>query len=138
MALRVVQLGKVAAQAEKLRLQSLVSRQIHRAIYAAIAAVFLLALLVVIHVAVGLALTPAVGALYATLIVGAFDLVVALVLGGIALFSKPGRIEREALLVREEARSQLSEAAVMSVVLGPVMRRVGLGLVHKMLTRPRR
>ncbi len=138
MAIRVVQLGKVAAQAEKLRLQSLLSRQIHRAIYAAIAAIFALALLAAIHVAVVLALTSVVGALFATLIVAAFDLIVASALGAMALFSKPGRVEREALLVREEARSQLAEAAVMSVLLGPVMRRAGLGLVHRMLTRPRR
>ncbi len=136
--MRVVQLGKVAAQAEKLRLQTLLSRQIHRAIYAVVAAIFALALFAAVHVAVALALTPAVGALFATLIVAAFDLIVALALGAVALFSKPGRVEREALLVREEARSQLAEATVMSVLLGPVMRRAGLGLVHRMLTRPRR
>lgn len=136
--MRVVQLGKVAAQAEKLRIQSLIGRQIKRAVYAAIAAVFALGLLVALHVAAALAMTPSLGALWATLIVAAFDLVVAGALGGVALFSKPGKIEREALLVREEARAQLGEATVMSMVVGPVMRRAGMSLLHRVLTRPRR
>ncbi len=136
--MRVVQLGKVAAQAEKLRIQSLIGRQVNRALYAAIAAVFALALLAALHVAAALAMTPSLGALWATLIVAAFDLVVAGALGGVALASKPGRIEREALMVREEARAQLGEATVMSMVVGPVMRRAGMSLMHRVLTRPRR
>lgn len=138
MALRVVQLGKVAAQAEKLRLQSLVSRQVKRAVYAAVAAVFAVGLLVALHVAGALALTPSVGALWATLIVAGVDLVLAAALGSVALFSKPSRIEREALMVREEARAQLGEATVMSMVVGPVMRRAGMSMLHRMMTRPRR
>ena len=136
--MRVVQLGKGAAQAEKLRIQTLVSRQAKRAVFAAVAAVFAIGLLVALHVAGALALVPLVGALWATLIVAGVDLVLAAVFGGVALFSKPGRIEREALMVREEARAQLGEATVMAMVVGPVMRRAGLSVVHRMMTRPRR
>ncbi len=138
MALRVVQLGRVAAQAEKLRIQSLVSRQAKRAAFALVAAVFALGLLVALHVAGALALVPSVGALWATLIVAGVDLVLAAALGSVALFSKPGRVEREALMVREEARAQLGEATVMAMVVGPVMRRAGMGVLHRMMTRSRR
>ena len=41
-------------------------------------------------------------------------------------------------MVREEARAQLGEATVMAMVVGPVMRRAGLSVVHRMMTRPRR
>lgn len=137
--MRLVRLGKIAAQAEVLRLRRMARRQAMRGVYGAVAAVFALSLLAWLHIAGAFALAPRVGSIWAALIVAAVDLVIAGILGAIAASSSPDRIEREALVVREEARSQLAEAAVMTALVGPVLRRVGLGLVTRMIGgRPRR
>ncbi len=136
--MRLLRLGKIAAQAEGLRWRRLVRRQIMRGIYGAVAAVFALGLLAWLHIAAALALTPRVGPVWAALILAGVDLVIAGIFGAIAASDKPDRIEREALLVRDEARSQIAEAAVMTAVVGPVLRRLGLGLVERLLGRRRR
>ncbi len=136
--MRLVSLGRVAARAEKLRLQRLVRRQVMRAAMAAAAAVFALALLAALHVAGGLALAPSVGPVYAALIVAAVDLVLVAVLGFLAASDQPDRIELEATRVSQEARAQMAEAAIMATVIAPVMRRVGLGVVDRLIGRSRR
>jgi hypothetical protein len=137
--MRLVRLGKIAAQAEALRLRRLVRRQAMRGVFAAVAALFGFGVLAWLHVAGCLALTPRFGPTYAALIVAGVDVVFAAICGALAAFSSPDRIEREALLVREEARSQMAEAAVMAAVIGPILRRAGLGLVDRLIGgRPRR
>ncbi len=136
--MRLVRLAKIAAQAEALRLRRFARRQAMRGVYGAVAAVFAFGLLAWLHVAGALALTPRVGPVWAALIVAAVDLVIAGIFGAIAASNSPDRIEREALVVREEARSQLAEAAVMTAVVGPVMRRAGLGLLSRLLSGRRR
>ncbi len=133
--MRLVQLGRVVAQAESLRLRRLARRTTTRLILAICGAVFLIGVLVAIHVAIGLALTPSVGALWATLIVGLVDLLIAGGLLAVALYSSPGKVEREALLLREEARAQMAEAAVISLLVGPALRRVGFTLLDRVLGR---
>jgi hypothetical protein len=135
--MRLIRLGKLAAQAEALRLKRLVHRQVMRAVFGAVAVVFAVALLAALHVTGALALLPVVGPVYAALIVAAVDLVIAVLFGLLAAFNGPDRIEREALAVREEARAQLGEAAVMSAVVAPLMRRAGLGLLTRIMGRRR-
>ena len=136
--MRLVRLGRVAASAERLRLQRFVRRQAMRAVFGAMASVFALALLAALHVAGGLARVPAVGPVYAALIVAAVDLVIAGALGFVASRNTPDRIEAEAMQVSQEARSQMGEAAVMSALVLPVMRRAGMGVLDRMLRRGRR
>ena len=131
--MRVVELGRIMAQAEALRLRRQAHRTVNRAIFGAVAAVFGIALLVALHVAAQQALATLVGPVYATLIVAAVDLVVAGVCGYLAASSKPDQIEREALQVRREARAQLGEAMVMSALVLPAMRRAGFGLASRLL-----
>ncbi len=133
--MRLVQLGRVAVQAESLRLRRLAKRTTLRLVLAAGGAVFLIGVLIAVHVAIGLALTPSVGALWATLIVGLIDLLIGGGLLLVALYSSPGKVEREARLVREEARAQMAEAAVISVLVGPALRRVGFTLLDRVLGR---
>ncbi len=123
--MRNVSLARVAAQAEALRLRAFVNRNVVRAILAGIAVFFLIAAIVAGHIAGAMALTRYVDPLRATLIVGAVDLVIALVFGLIAATSKPSRIEIEALEVRRTAQAQLTEAVAMTALLGPLMRLVG-------------
>lgn len=131
--MRVIELGRIIAQAEALRWKRLGRRQAMRGVFAAIGAVFGIALLVCLHVAGALALVPLVGALYATLIVAAVDLVIALVCLVLAARNQPDRIELEAAAVRDEARAQLGQAAVMSALVLPLLRRSGFAVAHRLL-----
>lgn len=136
--MRLVRLAKVAASAEKLRLRRLARRQVLRAVYGAIGAVFALAMLASLHVAAGIGLAQLVGPGWAALIVAGVDLVIAGVFGLIAASSAPDRIEREAMQVSQEARSQMAEAAAMAAIVGPVARRAGGVLVARMFGSARR
>jgi hypothetical protein len=135
---RFVRLGKIAAQAEALRWRRLIRRTVTRAVYTAIAAIFALGLLAWLHIAVFFALVPPVGEIWAALIVAGVDLLIAAILGSLAAFSGPDRIEREAALVRDEARSQMAEAAIMTVLVEPVLQRAGWGLLTRLMGRWRR
>ena len=136
--MRVVELGRIMAQAEALRLRRQASRTARRAAFGVVAAVFGLALLVALHVALQQLLAPLVGPVWATLIVAAIDLLIAAIFAVLAVASQPDRIEREALQVRREARAQLGEAMVMSALVLPVMRRAGFGLASRLLGGNRR
>ncbi len=110
-----------------------------RAVYGAVAAIFALALLAGLHVIGFLALLIVLHRIPAALVVAGVDLLIVAIFGGLAAFSGPDRIEREAIAVREEARSQMAEAAIMTAVVGPVLRRAGLGLITRFIGgRPRR
>lgn len=136
--MRLVRLGKIAAQAEVLRLRRLVRRQIRRGIYGAVAGVFGLGLLAWLHIALALWLASMMAPPWAALIVAGVDLVILGGFGLLALSNTPDRIEREALVVRDEARAQMAEAAVVSVVVTPVLRRVGLDVIARLIGRRRR
>lgn len=123
--MRTLNLAKVGVQAEGLRLRQLLRRTVTRLVFAMVAAVFLIAVLIAAHVAIGMALVPWVTPVQAVLIVGAGDLIIAIILGVVAGVSKPGRIEREAYEVRETARVQLVEAMTLTTLLGPLARLIG-------------
>ena len=119
--MRAVELAKVAANAEALRLRQLASRQSMRAAYGAVAAVFGLGVLVLVHVVLYEVLVLYVSPLVASLILLALDLIVAGICGLKALKSTPSAIEEEALAIRKQAL--LDHAHVQSVQrLGPVER----------------
>ncbi len=125
--MRSLKLAKIAAQAELLRLRRYGDRQIGRAVLGAVALVFLLACVAVLHFAGYFALLRAgIAPVWATLIVAGVDLLLALALGLAALRNKPGRLEREALDVRLAAQHQLMEAAATTAVVAPVLRSLGL------------
>lgn len=136
--MRLVRLGRIAAQAEILRLRRLVRRQIRRGIYGAVAGVFALGLLAWLHIALALWLASLMAPPFAALIVAGVDLVIVAIFGLLAASDTPDRIEREALVVRDEARAQMTEAAVMSVVVIPILRRIGLDVIVRLIGRRRR
>jgi hypothetical protein len=131
--MRLFELGRIAAQAEALRWRQLGRRQVARGILAAVGGVFFLGALTAGHVAGAIALLPRFGALYAVLIVGGVDLLIAAICLGLAARDQPSRIETEALAVREEAQAQMAEAAVMSALVLPMLRRAGFSLAHRLL-----
>jgi hypothetical protein len=123
--MRTLQLAKVAAQAEGLRLRSLAERQVRRAACGVIAFVFLISFLVAGHVAIGMSLAERFTPVESVLIVGAGDLVITLLLGAMAAFSSPGKIERAALEVRQRARAEIQASLTVPVLLGSAARTVG-------------
>jgi hypothetical protein len=123
--MRTLRLAKVAAQAEGLRLRTMAERQARRAAFGVVSFVFLISFLVAAHIAIGMALVPAVTPLDAVLIVGAGDLVITLVLGSFAAFSTPGKVERAALEVRQRARQEIETSLTVPVLLGSAARTVG-------------
>jgi uncharacterized membrane protein YvlD (DUF360 family) len=124
--MRLIELGRIAAQAEALRWRRLGRRQAMRGVFAAIGGVFAIGVLVSLHVAGALALVRPIGAIPAALTVGGVDLVIAAICLVIAARDQPDRIERE-------ARAEMAQAAVMSALVLPLLRRSGFSLAHWLL-----
>jgi len=115
--MRAIKLAKVAAQAEKLRLQALAKRQVRRGIYGAVATIFAIGALALGHVVAFLAIVPSVGSLWTSVVLLAFDLLVAVVLGAVAALSKPGAIEAEAQRLKETALSQMRQDLTVAALV---------------------
>ena len=116
--MRTVELAKVAASAEALRLRRIAVRQGRRAIYGVAAAVFGIAVFVLLHVVAYNAMVPAVSPLVASFILLAFDLIVAAILGYLALSNKPDAVEDEAKMIRQQAVVELRKSATMMALAG--------------------
>ena len=120
--MRSVELAKVAAAAESLRLKRIAARQVMRVAYAGGAAIFAIGVLVLIHIVIFHALTPAsVTPLWASVILLAIDLVVASILYGLARSNSPDAIEIEALEVRRQAVAELRKATTFVALAGETM-----------------
>lgn len=117
--MRSIELAKVAASAEALRLRRMVRRQVMRGVFAAGAVVFTLGVLLMLHVVAFDVLAPAyVTPVVAGSILLGFDLVIAIVLGVIALSDKPDAIEAEAKIVREQALLEMRKATSLLTLAG--------------------
>lgn len=118
--MRSINLLKIAAEAETLRLRALLERQARRAAFGASAFVFALIVLALAEVAGWQTLRLYVTGILATLILLGINLVIAAVLGAVAVRSSPNQTEREALRVRREAlegaRSALSITAAFPLL----------------------
>lgn len=125
--MRAVELAKVAASAEALRLRRMARRQgIHAAYYAA-AGVFAVAAFVVLHVVLYHLMVPRLTPFQASLVLLALDLVVAGVFAYLAMRDTPDPIEEEARLIRQQAmvemRQSLTVTALAASVTGTFLRR---------------
>lgn len=122
--MRAVDLGKIAAEAEKIRLQQLMNRQIRRGVYFFIAALFALFMLAMIHVLLWQVLAEQVGPIWASTILLVVDLVIAAISGIVGSRSAPSQVEKAAADVRHEALKQAGEAMSFMVLL-PTIRSLG-------------
>ncbi len=118
--MRAVELAKVAAAAEALRVKRFARRQGIRLGLAAGAVVFLLALVAMIHVLAVVLLATIMHLWLAVLIVLVVDLVLAGGLGSLALSNKPDRIELEAASVRRQSLAEAKNAATSLATFGEV------------------
>jgi hypothetical protein len=117
--MRSINLLRAAAEAELLRLRTMLVRQGRRAAFGAVAVVFVLGVLILGEVAGWQVLRLYVAAISATLILLGINLAIAAVFGGLAARSTPGQVEREALRVRRQAidaaRGALSLTAALPI-----------------------
>lgn len=125
--MRAVELAKVAASAEALRLRRMARRQaLHAAFYAA-AGVFGIAAFVVLHVVLYQLLALALGPLWASVALLVLDLAVAGVFVFLALRDTPDGIEEEARQIRQQAlvemRQSLTFPALAASLTGTILRR---------------
>ncbi len=116
--MRTVELAKVAASAEALRLRRVAHRQGMRAAYGAGAAVFAIAVFVLLHVVAYNAMVPGLSPLVASLIILGVDLIVAAILGYLALSNKPDAVEDEAKMIRQQAIVELRKSMTAVALAG--------------------
>jgi cobalamin biosynthesis protein CobD/CbiB len=125
--MRSVELARAAAQAEALYLRRVARRQAMRGAFGAVAAVFGIAIVVMLHVLLYVILAGFMQPAVAALIVLAVDLVMAIVFAVLARRNAPDRIEEEARLLRDEAlaglRSSLTMTSLAASAAGLVLRR---------------
>src|SRR5262249_2847000 len=93
--------------------------------FGAVAGIFALFAVAAFHVAGAVALANRFTALASVLIIAGVDLVIALVFGLLAARGSPGKIELEALHLRETAQAQLIETVALTSLIGPFLRLVG-------------
>jgi hypothetical protein len=131
--MRTLRLARIAAEAEGLRLRERARRTAVRVIFGMVAMVFMLGVLVFLHIAAWLWIRQSWEPEYTALILAGADFVLAIVVAFLAARSSPGRIELEALAVRQHAmESALSSIAISSLALR------ALRLLMDFLRRPRR
>ena len=109
--MRTLQLGKIAAEAELLRLRQVARRTSFRLVNAACAIVFLGVGLATALVAVVVFLADRIGLVYALWTVAGVCLLISAVLVLLAAGSKPGAIEVDAKTVRDSAISGMKQAS---------------------------
>jgi threonine/homoserine/homoserine lactone efflux protein len=117
---RSVNLLKTAAEAELLRLRTMMARQVRRGIFGAVAAVFGVAVLALAEVAGWQALRLKFQPIPTTLILLGINLVIAAAFGVLAARSAPGHTEREALRVRRQALETARGSLVVTAALPAV------------------
>ena len=123
--MRTAELAKVAANAEKLRLQALAKRQALRGAFGAVAALFGIGVLILLHVLGYQLLRGALGPIGSTLVVLAVDLVIVIVSGVMALRSTPSIVEREAYDIRVQALREMRTSLTLMGMVGPATRLLG-------------
>ena len=116
--MRTVELAKVAASAEALRLRRVAYRQGRRAAYGVVAAVFGIAVFVLLHVVAYDAMVPAISPLIASLILLAVDLILAAILGYLAISNKPDAVEDEAKTIRQQAIIEMRKSMTVMAMAG--------------------
>jgi hypothetical protein len=115
--MRAVNMMKIAAEAELLRLQSMLKRQGMRAAYGLLAFVFALGVLALLNILIWQLLCLYIQPIYATLILLAINLVITAAFGMLAMRSTPSQAEQDALEVRQQAVRDLRSSLTVSALI---------------------
>ena len=122
--MRTLRLARIAAEAEGLRLRKQAQRMVVRIVMGSIALGFLGAALACFHLFIWFAFRQWAGwtTPWTALFLVGFDVVLALIFALVALLSRPGRVELEALQVRRRALANATTSFALSSVLVPAVR----------------
>jgi hypothetical protein len=120
--MRTLRLARIAAQAEGIRLRHIARRTAFRVAYVFFGLIFLFGVLVMGHVALFMWLAEHLRPVICALILLGADLVVAIILFLMALMAGPGRLEREAKAIRDQASSQVADIASTALLMRPLLR----------------
>ena len=116
--MRAVELAKVAAAAEALRLRRIARRQGLRAAFGVVAAVFAIAVLIVIHVLIWDVLAAYLTPIQSSLALLVLDALLMAVFGFLALRSTPDPIEDEARGIRQQALLEMRQSLTFMSMVG--------------------
>jgi hypothetical protein len=119
--MRTLQLARVAAEAEALRLRHNVRRNTVRTALALAALCFLLGAIILCHVAAWWRLSRSWDEPSAALTIAGADLVVAVVLALLATRSSAGRVEAEALALRRRALDHVGTSLPLPALVTPLL-----------------
>ncbi len=132
--MKTLDLGRAAAAAEVLLLKRMMRRQVTRAVFGAVAAVFMIGSLILLHIVAYQALMPYVSPIAGSAILLGVDLLIALICGAMAMSNTPDNIEVEAKLLRDQSLMAMKESVMMTSLLGPVGSLAGRILGRKRAT----
>lgn len=130
--MRTLRLLRVAAEAEGLRLRYMARRTAVRATLGVIALAFLIGAVVFTHIAAWSWLRLTWAELPTALMLAAADIVLAALLALLVARSSPGRVEAEALAVRQRAWESAIGTAALPAILLELLR-----LANRLLSRAR-
>ncbi len=123
--MRTVELAKVAVAAESLRLRRVARRQSMRAAFGAGAAVFAVAVLVVLHVVGWHAMVGRLTPVQASLVLLAVDVLITAIFAVLAIRGAPDAIEEEAKAIRVQALAEMKRSLT---VMGMAAEVAGLAI----------
>lgn len=135
--MRAFRLAATSLEAERVLLGLRARRYAARAVLGVVALVFLGAALAMAHVLLWLALEPHWSPLGRAAIILGCDLLLALILGFLAMRDAPSREEIEARVLRDTALAQTRASFGLVPLLGGVARSSWIGLLVGMLRRRR-
>jgi hypothetical protein len=115
--MRLVNLAKIAAEAEVLHVKSALGRQGRRAAFGVVAVVFGIGTLVLLNVVGWQVLRQYQVAISATLVLLGINLVLTLIFTVLAARSSPGRAEREAIRVRQDAIEGMRSSLLLTTAI---------------------
>jgi hypothetical protein len=120
--MRSLRLLEAAAQAEKLRLTALLHRSVMRVVWVVIGLVFGAATLTCLHVVIIALLLDRMTLVQAALLVGGTDLLITLILIGVAWQNQTSATERAALAVRQDALAGVKRELAFATGLATLTR----------------
>ena len=119
--MRTLQLARIAAEAEGLRLRHTARRHTVRAVLGVGALSFALGAIVFCHIAAWFWLSMSWDEPVAALTIAGADLVVAAVLALVAIRSSPRRVEAEALALRTRALDHVATSLTIPALVTPLL-----------------
>jgi hypothetical protein len=117
-------LGKVALEAEGLRLRHMAKRLVARVILGYFALIMVFGAVTFLHVAGWFWLRDYLRPAPVALIFTGIDLLLSLILGVLAFHSSPGRVEREALAIRRRALDDIAASMTVSALAMQLVNRL--------------